>query len=136
MPTPDANFDPFAYDERLGRLRRFVEEHYDESISAARAASIAGLAEKYFSTFFRERIGMPFGRWLRQFRVRRAKELLSTRDMNVGEVAFEVGFGDLSTFHRAFKAAEDVTPAQYRRRMIASYRLQESPYQTPRQAAV
>ena len=114
LPMPP--IDPFAYYTRLHRLKTFIEERYSEPISVARAARVVGLAEKYFSTFFRERVGIPFKAWLRRFRVTKAKEMMCSRNVYITEVAFEVGFEDISTFIRAFKSCEQMTPSEYKRR--------------------
>ena len=54
---------------------------------------------------------------LRRLRIERAKALLLTDDDRpVGSVAAACGFETESGFHRAFRAATDETPAEYRRR--------------------
>lgn len=120
--TDGVNMDPFSYYRSLARLKRFVEESYGERITVARAARIAGLAEKYFSTFFHQNVGVTFAAWLRHYRISRAKSLLRTRDLSITEVAFEVGFSDASTFSRAFKACEKTSPRQFRKRIRTAQR--------------
>ena len=112
---PQSFPDPFLYYVRLKRLKEFVDLHYSEPISAPLAAKIAGLGEKYFSTFFHDKVGITFSEWMRKIRVAKAKELLSTRDMSVSQVAFEVGFNDIATFTRSFKLCENLTPSEYRK---------------------
>jgi AraC-like DNA-binding protein len=107
--------DPFAYYDRLRRLRGFVDQHYAEAITASTAAKVVGLAEKYFSTFFHQKVGTTFGAWLRQYRIAKAKELLWSRNLTVSQVAERVGFRDLSTFIRAFKKRENLTPSAYKK---------------------
>ena len=109
--------DPFRYYARLGRLKLFVEESYREPISAERAARVAGLATKYFSTFFHEKVGQTFSAWLRQYRIAKAKELMGKSNLSMSRVAMEVGFADTSTFLRAFKSLEKMTPSEFQRRV-------------------
>jgi xylan 1,4-beta-xylosidase len=115
-------FDPqtiretaFGYYERLGRLERYVAEHLTEPITAARAAEVAGLETKYFSTFFRVKVGVRFKHWLGHVRTRRAIDLIRNSDQSLTVVAFEAGFADLRTFDRVFKQHTGMTPREYRR---------------------
>jgi xylan 1,4-beta-xylosidase len=115
-------FDPqtirdtaFGYYERLGRLERYVAEHLSEPITAAHAAEVAGLETKYFSTFFRVKVGVRFKHWLGHVRARRAMDLIRNSDRSLTDVAFEAGFADLRTFDRVFKQHTGMTPREYRR---------------------
>ncbi|TVQ90168.1 MAG: hybrid sensor histidine kinase/response regulator [Bacteroidetes bacterium] len=46
-------------------------------------------------------------------RLKKAAELLATGDLNVSEVAYSVGFSDLTYFTRCFKAQYKMTPSKY-----------------------
>jgi AraC family transcriptional regulator len=105
----------FEFWSRLGRVRCFVEEHIDETLSAGRAAAIAGLERRYFSAYFRQRVGIGYHCWLETVRIDRAKRLLAQDDRPVTEVSLDVGFGDLGTFERAFRRRVGQTPREYRR---------------------
>lgn len=107
---PQRAFDPprfnprvFAYYERLDRVREYVEGNLDVPIHLTDAARVANLSPSYFSTFFREKTGIPFGQWVTQLRIERAKRRLTERNLQITEVAYESGFRDLRTFQRAFK---------------------------------
>ncbi len=93
----------FAEVVRLGRVKRFVEQHYAEPLPLETAARIAGLEKTYFSTFFRQKTGVGYHSWLRWIRVQRAIELMEQRKLSITAIAFEVGFSDLRTFERAFR---------------------------------
>ncbi len=49
-----------------------------------------------------------------------AAQYLTGRDVAIAEIAFLLGFSELSSFHRAFKRWTGATPAQYRQRQHAS----------------
>jgi AraC-like DNA-binding protein len=53
-------------------------------------------------------------RFLIQTRIRRAIALLRETSRPVTEIAFEVGFGDLSNFINAFRREVGVSPRRYR----------------------
>jgi AraC-like DNA-binding protein len=113
------NGEVFDYYPRLNRLREYVEQSYSEPISLGKAAGIAALESSYFSTYFRAKVGITFTEWLRQVRVKKAMELMQARDFSITEVAYEVGFGDLRTFERAFKKHTLTTPMEFKKSVAA-----------------
>lgn len=105
----------FEYYERLARVKNFVERNYSEKISLHVAARVAGMEGKSFSRFFRAKAGIPFSHWLTKVRIAEAKKLLQSRNYTVTEVAFNVGYQDLTTFERAFKRLTGMTPREFKR---------------------
>ncbi|MBL7775025.1 MAG: response regulator, partial [Saprospiraceae bacterium] len=54
--------------------------------------------------------------FIRSIRLKKAKDLLETTDMNVMEVCYAVGFGSPNYFSRVFQEAFGVTPSEVRKR--------------------
>jgi AraC-like DNA-binding protein len=67
-----------------------------------------------FVRAFRQTTGMPPFRWLRAFRVERAKDLLLNSQLALAEIAYDCGFADQSHFTRVFIAAVGTTPGAWR----------------------
>ncbi len=105
----------FDYYPRLERLREHVQQNYSEPISLKSAASVAALESSYFSTYFRAKVGITFTDWLRQVRIGKAMELMKVGDFSITEIAYEVGFADLTTFGRAFKQHTRMTPMDFKK---------------------
>jgi AraC-like DNA-binding protein len=70
------------------------------------------MTPKTFARHFVAETSMTFGRWRNQLRLLAAIELLG-QSMSVTEVAFTVGYEDVSSFIAAFKAQLGVTPSRY-----------------------
>jgi len=68
-----------------------------------------------FVRAFREATGLPPHRWLRAFRVERAKELMLSGSLSLAQIAYECGFSDQSHFTRVFSQSVRMTPAAWRR---------------------
>jgi transcriptional regulator GlxA family with amidase domain len=51
-------------------------------------------------------------------RIRRASQLLREKGRTIDSVALAVGYGDLTTFERAFKKSSGIAPRAYRRSCI------------------
>jgi len=108
------NYAAFQYYSRLQRVKKYVDECYSEEIPLAKAASIAATEKTYFSTFFRKKVGITFTDWLRRIRVAKAIEIMETRNQSICDIAFEVGFGDLRSFERAFKRYTNLTAREFK----------------------
>jgi two-component system response regulator YesN len=111
----DRQSEAFDYYPRLSHVNHYVNQHFSENITLHKAAQIACLEEKYFSAFFHEKTGMCFSHWLAQLRIDKAKEIIKTNNTSITETAFNVGFGNLRTFERAFKKYTGVTPQIFKR---------------------
>lgn len=58
--------------------------------------------------------GTSYQQLLDQVRHHMARRLLDATDLDVGEIAFLLGFEELNSFHRAFRQWEGATPARWR----------------------
>jgi AraC-like DNA-binding protein len=54
--------------------------------------------------------------FVRALRIHKAKQLLERGDLNVSEVAFEVGFDDPKYFGRVFAEETGMPPTQWRKK--------------------
>lgn len=100
---------------RLVRVQEFVALHLAEQLPLSCAASIAGLEQKYFSAYFRRATGMKFSEWLAAIRIKQAMDLLRSSDFPISQVGRMVGYGNPSTFSRAFRRQIGECPSSYRR---------------------
>jgi len=105
----------FAYYRRLGRVRRYVDEHYADRITLEKAAGIACLEKKYFSTYFHSKTGVRFVDWITWIRISHAMELLQREDKPISVIGEATGFSDLRTFERAFRRCTGITPTEYKK---------------------
>ena len=58
--------------------------------------------------------GVPPGQYLQQFRIGKARELLISSTLSVGEIAVRCGFDDLFYFSNLFRRLTGVSPRGYR----------------------
>ncbi len=86
------------------------------SLTVARMAAEARLSLFWFVRAFGVSVGEPPGRWLTRMRVERARILLETSDMPIGEIARTVGYRGAPQLSRAFRRRIGVSPLHYRRR--------------------
>ncbi len=93
----------------------WLDEHSHEPVHLEHAAATAGLSAYHFLRTFAEVVGVTPHQYLVRSRLRHAARLLAETDRAVTDVAYDVGFGDLSNFVRTFHRAAGVSPGRFRR---------------------
>lgn len=92
-----------------------IKESYNRDIPICGIADILGISRSYFTSRFSSEQKISPLRYLIQIRISKAKELLSTTDNSICEIACAVGYHDVFYFSRLFKKEEHITPTQYRK---------------------
>jgi AraC family transcriptional regulator len=100
---------------RIRRVHEYVVTHLEERISLADLAEAAGLSRMHFAAQFRAATGCRPHDYVLQQRIESAKDILSTTDMPLAEVALAVGFYAQPHFSTVFKRLTDETPARWRK---------------------
>jgi AraC-like DNA-binding protein/quercetin dioxygenase-like cupin family protein len=102
-------------DPRVRTILAYLSENASGSLSQRDAARQVRLSPAAFSRFFRRAVGKTFRAYLADLRLSDACRQLLETDRPISHIAFEAGFGNLSTFNRAFRLARGVSPREYRR---------------------
>ncbi|MCB0598221.1 MAG: helix-turn-helix domain-containing protein [Phaeodactylibacter sp.] len=119
-----ASFEPLPISENKGiqiedafmqKVRNILEEHLsDESFGIPGLCQALGMSRAQLYRKFKALTDQPVGHYFRSLRLNKAKALLLTTDLQISEIAYEVGFKEPSYFTRAFKEAFGVTPSEAR----------------------
>lgn len=96
-------------------ITRYLQEHMAEDISLTVLAEQFHLSSQYISQLFKNEIGVNFLAYLTNIRMEKAKKLLLSTSMPIGEISEQLGYGDYRVFTKVFKKSEGITPSQYRR---------------------
>jgi AraC-like DNA-binding protein len=99
---------------RIAEVVRHVETHASEPLDLERLAAMAGVSKYHFVRLFRGAIGTSPYQFVLALRMRRAAVRIARSRDPISMIAFECGFGDLSTFNHRFRDAFDLTPTAYR----------------------
>ena len=100
--------------ERLNRARIFIDRCYDLPLNLDEISSQACFSRYHFLRLFRQAFNKTPHQYLVARRIERAKELLSSRDLRVTDICFEVGFESLGSFSSLFHKTVGHAPITYR----------------------
>jgi AraC-like DNA-binding protein len=93
----------------------WIDAHAHEPIDLARTAGAAGLSAFHFLRLFGDVLGVTPHQYLVRSRLRHAARLLAEGATSITDVAYDVGFGDLSNFVRTFHRAAGLSPRAFAR---------------------
>jgi AraC-like DNA-binding protein len=108
-----------------------VEAHFRKKINAGKVANLCGMSPSYFSRAFKAAYGITFQEFLMQLRTSEACRLLNNPNASVTDVAYTVGFNDVSYFGRMFKRYYKVNPSDYRQIIAARRSAEDSDTEPP-----
>jgi AraC-like DNA-binding protein len=92
----------------------WIDAHSHQQIDLEQAAGQAGISPFHFLRLFSSVLGVTPHQYLVRSRLRHAARLLTDNDISITDVAYDVGFGDLSNFVRTFHRAAGVSPRRFR----------------------
>jgi AraC-like DNA-binding protein len=99
--------------KRIQNVFDYIENNYQNDITALDMAKRCNLSYSYFSRLFTRIMKRSFREYLNYVRVTKAERLLTTADLNITEIALQVGFSTSSYFIQQFKLYKDISPKQY-----------------------
>jgi AraC-like DNA-binding protein len=94
-----------------------IEAYFGEPCTLQTLADIAGLSRFHFVRMFGAVVGQSPNQYLINTRMRAASDRLLTTKTPIAQIAFEVGFNDISHFYSCFRETFSCTPRQWRLRI-------------------
>ncbi len=91
----------------------FVKTNYAEKVTLGAVSKLCGLGRYEFSRAFKQAHGTTFREFVIIHRIRKAEQMLCFANVSVTDVAFSVGFNDLSHFAQMFRRYVGVRPSDY-----------------------
>ena len=97
----------------------FVEEYilknYNRKIYLKDLSEITHVSGSYLSLLFKKKTGKSFTRYLIDYRMEKARELIRTTEKQMKEISCMVGYDDYSQFEKLFRKENGLSPVDYRR---------------------
>lgn len=98
----------------IHRSVKYIEANYNrQELYTPMLAKMSGIGETYYRSIFIAVFGVAPTRYIQQYRVNKAKELLIKTGASIEDIAVAVGFANSSYFCKVFKSITGVTPSEF-----------------------
>ena len=113
-----------AGQDRVERIRikpvlDFVEAKINDHIAVEDASRLANMSYYYFVKFFKKVMGQSFTEYVNFRKIKRAEQILLTRDVSISEVGEQIGMSNMAHFYKMFKRFNGCSPKEFQRKMLA-----------------
>lgn len=99
----------------IKRLTAIVEEHIaDSNFDITTFCKEAGVSRSLLHLKLKKLVGLSASEFVRVIRLRHAAYLLEKSELNISEIAYNVGYLDPNYFTRTFKEKHNLSPSEYR----------------------
>lgn len=95
-------------------VTEYIGANYGKELSVERLASIVFLTPDYLSRLFKKSMGKSISQYIRQFRMEKARELLTGTNRKVIDIGEAVGYPNYSYFCQSFREYFGTSPERYR----------------------
>jgi AraC family transcriptional regulator, transcriptional activator of pobA len=108
--------------ELLQKLEEILDEYFSNEISLSQGVPTVqylseqlNISSSYLSDMLRSLTGQSAQQHIHQKLIEKAKEILSTTSLSVGEVAYQLGFEHPQSFSKLFKTKTNLSSIGFRR---------------------
>ncbi len=95
-------------------VKRYIYENYDKEISVDHLADMVYMAPSYLSHVFKKETGQNLSKFIKTYRMEKAKELLDETHHKIVSISYAVGYPNVSYFCQSFREYYGVSPQRYR----------------------
>lgn len=98
----------------LHKVMQLVEDNLDnDNLSRDFLAQSMAMSPSTFYRKIKALTGLTINAFIRSIRLKRAAQLMRDSQLNISEIAYQVGFNDLKYFRGCFKEQFSMTPSEY-----------------------
>lgn len=98
------------------KVKRIIRKEFSQDLSLEYLAGSVGLVPSYLSYVFKRETGENIIKYLTDYRIEQARQMLDSGSYKISQVAKMCGYENPSYFNRLFKNAYGITPSQYKER--------------------
>ena len=107
--------------EAVQRMQDYIESHWQESITLADLSKASHFSPWYSARLFRKLTGLSPADYIRRYKLSRSALRLRDEDCKVIDVAFDLGFGSVDGYQRAFLREFGCNPREYAAHPVPLY---------------
>jgi AraC-like DNA-binding protein len=115
-------FEKFSESEILNKIFQYVMANYEEPIHLETVAQANNMSVSTFCRYFKLRTQKTFIQFVNEIRIGAACKSFREEERNISEIAYQVGFNNISNFNRQFKMVTGCTPRGWIKQQTAPLR--------------
>lgn len=96
-------------------IKKYIYDHYNKDISVESLAEQVCLAPSYVSFIFKKETGQNLSKYIKAYRMERAKRMLKDSHEKIVTISQAVGYSNVSYFCQSFREYFGVSPEKYRK---------------------
>lgn len=100
--------------DMINRARLRIREALESNLTIQQVAQELGISYSNFRKLFKEYTGVAPSMYQQELRLQRAKEMLSTTNMSIKEIAYRLNFESPDYFSSKFKIKTGIKPSDFR----------------------
>lgn len=112
------NYELISTNNKILKLKnviKYIYDNYNKPLPINELSKIAGYSEYHFIRFFKSQTGKTCTNFINALRIEKSLDLLINTNLSITEIAFNVGYDDVSYFIKVFKRLTSSTPSNYRK---------------------
>ena len=102
----------------LKAIHLIAGAHHDPKLNVGDVAAGCHVSRSFLDQVFRRIVGHGPWRYVQEYRIDRARELIHQDSCTFSQIADRIGFPDIFTFSRVFKRVAGEPPSHYRKRIL------------------
>ncbi|MDT6979560.1 helix-turn-helix domain-containing protein [Levilactobacillus zymae] len=103
------------YSHQVNLTIQFISRHYQQDLTLAELAANVRVTPTHLAHLFKQETGETLFAFINRFRIQMAQRQLHYQTESIMDVAFQVGFNNVTYFNKMFKRYTGITPSAYLR---------------------
>ncbi|SHN24696.1 AraC family transcriptional regulator [Chitinophaga sp. CF418] len=105
---------PTTDDQRLGTMVGQLRNRLNENLTLESMATEWGMSVRSLTRLFQTKLHITFIQYIKMLRVIRAMELIKDSDLNMTEIAYEIGYSNIAAFSNNFYQLTNMRPTEFK----------------------
>lgn len=106
--------NPQMLHREIESVKQYIYEHYAEELSVDSLAEKVYMAPSYLSSVFKKETGQNLSKFIKAYRMEKAKEMLEETHQKIVTVSNSVGYSNVSYFCQSFREYFGISPQKFR----------------------
>lgn len=106
--------NPQMNHREIETVKKYIYENYDKEISVDYLADMVFMAPSYLSHVFKKETGQNLSKFIKAYRMEKAKEMLEETHNKIVNISYAVGYPNVSYFCQSFREYFGVSPQKFR----------------------